>query len=272
MNTLNIGLIGKHYAGMVELAAGLQDALERARPIALGSGSIRAFAEIIDAWVFLHEEGLEEAEFLRETGCPVVSRVRATLPMGIPAVLIDDGEAAQILAMHCLSEGAAKLCFSGVAAPFADRRGEAVKRIAVKAGVPFERQDDHWELIDSLGREFRDETDPLSSAALIAMNDGRALQCMTAALETRIRIPEQLRIAGFDNKPLPDFPGALPLTSVALPDRAQGKQVGVLIKRMLDGEKLGEYFEMTPVTDFHYRESTRGAHKVPATPVKAAGQ
>lgn len=249
---MNIGLIGKIYASLPDLAAGLRDAMPDARPIAIGSGSVEPFADAMAAWCYLHEENLEELDFLKNTGKPIVSRVEATVPHGVPAVLIDDTSAAEQLARHCIEQGAQMLFYTGVDAGFSRRRASGTEAAAKGSQLPFAAIDEPKVLLEQVLMASMSGKRP----AVVCMNDNRAYQIQQALGTSEFRVPEHVLLCGFNNSPLADFPGAIPLTSVSLPDRVQGRALGEMIQQLNNGETLAEQARQLAVTGFHYRTST----------------
>lgn len=249
---MKIGLIGKFYRGMEALATGLQDSCPNCRPVALGSGPVAEVLDLLrmDAFIFLHDEGFEEIEALQSSGAVLLSRVNRGAESGVIPVPIDDAAAARRLGFHLVDQGARRLFFSGVDAPFCARRSESLEAVAREAGIPFRREDDPQELVKAV-------TGALGApAGLLAMNDNMARRLATTVAERGCSVPREVLVAGFDNSPPDPSPNPLALTSCALPDREQGRRMGEILIRLRAGERLEAGSFTVPITDFFYRCST----------------
>jgi len=251
MKPVNIGLIGKFYSGMHALAAGLIDGCPNARPIALGSGNVAGAMNParMDAYVFLHDEGYEELDTLLATGATLLSRVDRGADRGVHCLMIDDASAAQHLARHLVEQGATKLYFTGVEAPFCTRRAEAVQAVAQEESIPFARMDDAEALLQALTQES-------APVGLLAMNDNMAHRHIHRLREAGVHVPNGVLVAGFDNAPLGAQPDAIPLTTCALPDREQGLAMGQLIAKAQNEKLQKGVIEFIPVTAHYYRASS----------------
>jgi DNA-binding LacI/PurR family transcriptional regulator len=75
--------------------------------------------------------------------------------------------------------------------------------------------------------------------AVFACNDLLAIGVMQAAKERNLSVPEQLSIVGFDNTILATIPNP-PLTTVAQPIQAMGRQVVDLIHDEMNGNSLAK--------------------------------
>lgn len=253
MGRFNIGLIGKFFGGQHLFAQGLREgAGDEARPIFLNSGDPKEFEELCDAWVLLHDEGMEHLEALRESNAPIMGRAERLAELDVPVIGMDDRAAFFEVGRQCLRDGAEKLAFFGVDAPFSKRREEGTQRAAEQAGAEFLLFDDfaeleHW-LIGLRGEK--------KQAAVLCMNDAAGYRVLRVALHLYLEVPGMLQVVGVDNGPPRD--GNTPtLSSIELPLEEQGRVMGQKLRAMEAGEDVPAEVMNVPVDLVHYRMSTK---------------
>ena len=143
---------------------------------------------------------------------------------GCPALTVDNADGARQVVRHFVSMGYRNIVH--IAGPLgnfdASERARGFRAAIEEAGLPLHRDipGDYSEragyqagqLIASRSRRPR---------AIFAANDNMAVGCLEALTEARIRVPEEIAVAGFDDVPIVRFTRP-PLTSVRPPIAQQG--------------------------------------------------
>ena len=171
---------------------------------------------------------------------PFVS-VGNRLPREIPAVVIDQSYGIQSVTRHLLQLGHQRIaCITGPPDwPAARERYRAWRKTIEKAGLqPGPHVEGDWstqsgyraaqELISSGSRTF---------TAIVACNDHMALGALRALHASKIRVPDQISVAGYDDLPESRF-FEPPLTTVHHDFIAEGAACVNLLLQMIKGETI----------------------------------
>jgi DNA-binding LacI/PurR family transcriptional regulator len=213
-----VGLYGAPFAGLSLFQNGLRD-VTSAQLIHIGSGPFTAdYLALADAWIWLHEENLAALPVLLASGKPAVSRSLSTLPLGLAPVHMDDESAARQLAEHQIAQGARSLHYWGLPAAFSRRRSAGVRAAAEAAGLPFSEHPDLPATVAALRAAHSS-----GPAGFVGMNDEWCHRVAEALHGSALAVPRDVLLAGFDNLPATDTAWSLPLTTVVLPLREQGR-------------------------------------------------
>jgi len=199
------------------------------------NASFRAFADHRVDGLIVATRGTKMGDevlkkFARQ-GIPTVTIGRPVKIPGIDSVTADHWRGAFDAVNHLISLGHTRIGFIGIspADRFSLRRYQgyaaALEQAGIKvipdytAGPPeapaFATQDDGFDGMMRLAKLKRPPT------AVFARNDFAAIGALRAAHKLRLRVPEDVAIAGFDNIPLAAFTTP-PLTTVAQPIAEQG--------------------------------------------------
>lgn len=89
------------------------------------------------------------------------------------------------------------------------------------------------------GEAMADLTDRVDVTAVLAANDLMAIGAMRQLLESGVRVPEDMSVAGLDDIPIAEY-GPVPLTTMRVPTYDIGRQGASLLLRALADEDPGD--------------------------------
>ena len=233
--------------GSVLLAAPIRDSLQNTIDRAM-----------VDGFVVVGLGAQDPAtELLQRRGIPFVLVDREPLD-GVSTVNVDDRAGARAIMQYVLDQGHRRIAIlgfeSGENGVWQRWRGtmgwrmEGYSEALATVGLSPECPDIHiLECENSLeGGEdaFRKLWEKASRpTAVVAMSDIIALGVLGAARERRVKVPDQLSIAGYDD--VPEAERAVPpLTTVHQPCMEKGEQATELLVRLLEGEVVADYLTL----------------------------
>jgi LacI family repressor for deo operon, udp, cdd, tsx, nupC, and nupG len=243
--------------GYVVLLGETQDTTERARDfVALGAARLAdgviLLSHLIDPAMFaLHDTDPEDAT-------PVVTACEFGAS-GWPKIGIDNAQAAETAVTHLLSLGHRRI---GVILgpsdnPLTRERLLGYRRALAGAGIAFDPA-----LL--VGGDFSLASGhdavplllqaPQPPTGIFCFNDEMAIGAMVALRRSRLRVPEDVSVVGFDDIAVAAY-ASPPLTTVAQPTQAIGRTAMNRLIDLIDGAERSEETVLLP-TEFVIREST----------------
>ena len=176
---------------------------------------------------------------LADTGVPTVA-VSVPAAHGVPAVLVQDREAAAMLAEHLLALGHRRIGY--VTGPAGNHneieRWAGFRDTLLAAGLAetdITRYPGNFHVASGFaaGRKFL--ADPVRPTAVFAASDMMAIGFMRAVHASGLRVPQDVSVVGFDGIEFADFCEP-PLTTVRQPREAMGREAAELLVRLIRGE------------------------------------
>jgi LacI family transcriptional regulator len=192
------------------------------------------------AFVLITSEA--DARVARSLKIPVVNFAALTRARGLPTVMVDHRAVGRLAAEHLLGRHFRQFGFYGAqGAPFSELRRDGFCETIQQAGgkcrvLEVPRETDargRWaDQEAAIERWVRSLPRPVG---IMACNDPRAGMVLDACLAAGLRVPEEAAIIGADNDPVTCASAAVPLSSVARPDRETGCQAAQLLDRLMSG-------------------------------------
>lgn len=236
-----IGIVGRSFAGQQDFLSGLASAWRGGlppRPLCCLPEDIPAVAPLVQAWILLHYDCSEQLPVLRQHGGALVARAMEWQEHQIPVIALDDEAAGRLAGEHLLGACSGDLLAAGFPATFSRRRMIGFVTACTEAGRTV--------------REFGHDVDPSvilhelpAGSGLFCVTDGLAHAWIAAAQACQRQVPEDLAIVGVNNDPLPAG-RSLPLSSVAISLKAQGRQAGRLLQAQVDGQEVAAVTQIPP--------------------------
>lgn len=207
---------------------------------------------------------------LRQLGCPVVDVLGNEKLSGIPSFDTDAVAVARMTAEFFMHAGFRHFAFIGYPGiPFSDRRaaafcrlldeqGHEVRVLARHAKGPRPRNIQAIER-EGIGTErdiarwLRLQPRPL---AVLACNDVRSQQILTACRELGLRVPEDIAVMGVDNDDVLCSLCDPPLSSVEPDTERLGYEAAALLAKLMKGAKVGLADTQIPPVRIVERAST----------------
>ncbi|HEX6988297.1 MAG TPA: LacI family DNA-binding transcriptional regulator [Bacillota bacterium] len=200
----------------------------------------------VDGVVFVSADvGNEALEALSALGRPVILAATRAPGDRLPAVLIDNVQAAHDAAIHLIEHGHRRIGL--ISGPLSDRiagkpRFEGYARALAEAGIPFdpsliEQGDYRFASGYEAARRLLDLDPP--PTAVFAASDEMAVGAVNAALDRGLAVPGDLAVMGFDGVPIADMIRPR-LSTVVQPIHAMGARA---TERLLDRLELGRWDE-----------------------------
>jgi len=233
---------------------------------------IAAYARAYGPWVFHHEERslgdplpaalrwwrpdgvlarLENRSMvrrLRNFRVPTVDLLHVEGVRGIPGVIANGEAIARLAADHLLQLGLKHFAYCGLpGVSFSDQRGRCFARAISSRGFQVDAFSQHRSLrargLADIECEARAGADRLAAwlralpkpVGLMACNDMRALQVLSACREAEIRVPDEVAVVGVDNDSVQCELCDPPLSSVDVDARQIGYRAAALLDRMMRG-------------------------------------
>lgn len=195
---------------------------------------------------------------------PVVSMERDLTGYGIPSVFFANRIGGEIAAQKLVDSGARRIVFITTGSEIVTRRFDGHRAVLERNGIPFDErllvnaEASPWGGYNAIKKLISDEVE---FDGIQAGNDQIAIGALKALREHNIRVPEEVKIVGFDNI----FASSIvdpPLTVVNNPKKELGNNTINLLSQYIDepSEHLPMQVEL-PVTLVE-RESTLPPQKV----------
>jgi len=186
---------------------------------------------------------------VRKKALPVVD-VRGTIAVkGIPIVRTDDREVAQLAVQHFVDRGFRQLAYCGYpGADYSDRRCRAFGEIADASGLasyvysPRKRQQmTDLRRYEQHGLIYERDVAPWIESlpkpiGLLACNDVRGHQVLSACREVGTPVPEEVAVIGVDNYDVLCELATPPLSSIEQNTREITRRAASILDRMMDGD------------------------------------
>ncbi len=214
----------------------------------------------LESWegdgVIARIESQELANFLAQSGLPVVDlRDKIRVP-GVPSIETNDLSVAQLACEHFLDRGIRSFAFCGFeGANFSRRREASTVDYLANAGIPITVYNSptgsifDTAAIEAEGivhqRELADWLLTLPKpTGLVACNDVRGAQVLGVCREIGIRVPDELAVVGVDDDRLICELATPPMSSVATDAFRIGYMGAEMLSEMMHGKfpKQQQYF------------------------------
>jgi diguanylate cyclase (GGDEF)-like protein len=181
--------------------------------------------------------------FLKESGVPVLS-LYMRIP-SIPCVLNDNRKGIDDVIDHLfVYHNCHRIAFAGIKKWHFEgsERFDAYKNALSRYGIEYDPSLVYLELLnretgENAAREFaglKNRPD-----AVVASNDLVAFGLMNGFSMLGLRVPEDIRVIGYDNAPEASY-GAVPLSTVSYPHEAFTPVIIEMIKKILAGESIDQ--------------------------------
>jgi LacI family transcriptional regulator len=183
---------------------------------------------------------------------PLVYLHQYTEEVPIASVVPDDRGGAELGAAHLLAAGCERIGFINGPPDYevTHLRAEGYQRAIERAGIAYDPsvvRAGRWapganstaDTNESSGYQLTHELMALSEPpdGILCAADTLAAGALDALHELRIKVPQEVRVVGFDNRPFAANQRP-PLTTVALPLYEMGKQAGELLLAAIQGHAI----------------------------------
>ena len=238
-----------------EIASGLQDGCEEAQRDLLTHGTFRGrsvdsiYCEMvsgqIDGLIVLAPLNDPLISKLAHTKLPVVGI--ADLVPNLPSVVVDDYQAGQLLARHLLAQGHRRAVFytSDCVHASVQRRVQGFRKEfgIVGTELALVPVDWHGRVVDGAEADFFALSSLLGAerapTAAVCWNDSIAYALLEECLRLRVRVPDDLAIAGFDGISAP-YRLARQVTSVRMPWAEVAHTTVSLLVSLIEGKEVAQ--------------------------------
>ena len=221
--------------------------IERQAPFYLqGSQGVGDFslekATGFDGIIMREQKNIEP---LIDSNIPVVFASYLKQDFNAPMIRTDDEGISAVAAKYYLERGFKNFAFVGYDGMFwSDNRKAAFADCIEKAGYlcqtytqPKSNKQRSWDLEQSVLSDWLEELP--KPVALMACNDDRAQQVLSACSQAELSVPEEVAIVGVDNDEFICTLAHPPLSSVNLSAEMAGFEAASVLDRMIQGEKVG---------------------------------
>lgn len=198
---------------------------------------------------------------IQKTGRPAVNVSDFRTDWPIPHVFSDNRAIGQMGAQHLLERGFKRLAFAASRGNiWSDLREEGFCQVVGKAGLPCSTlvMDGRGAPVMSQRRDsfvewLRQQIKPFG---VMAANDATARILLEIALDSGIKVPEDMAIVGVDNSVIACDLVELPISSIE-PDFARiAFEAATMLDRQMQGEKLSNEPVLIPPMGVNIRQST----------------
>ena len=201
-------------------------------------------------------------EPLIETGIPIVFASYLKKDLNAPMIRTDDEGIATAVAKHYLERGFENFAFAGYDGMFwSDSRKTAFAGCIKDAGYecqtyvqPKSKKHRDWKQGIGLLSDWLQKIP--KPVALMACNDDRAQQVLTACQQAELHVPEDVAIVGVDNDEFVCTLANPPLSSVNLSTEIAGFEAASVLDRMIQGEKIKNIVIPVQVSNIITRQSS----------------
>jgi LacI family transcriptional regulator len=214
-------------------------------------------------------ENLRLARAICDLGLPAVD-LRGLLPdLNVPVITTDDEAVARLAVEHFLERGFRHLAFCGfTGVDYSDRRSECFARLVEKEGLTAHvyrpsrqprpggteaMEQRGWATESEVTRWIETLPRPVG---LMACNDIRAQQVLTACRVIGVPVPDEVAVLGVDNDDVLCDLSDPPLSSVVPDTRRIGGEAAALLERMMGGKPPPEAPTSIPPLGVVTRRST----------------
>ena len=181
---------------------------------------------------------------------PVIALERDLTGLGLTSVYADNYKGGRMAAEHLLSRGSKHPAhiFGRPTAPWSHERLKGFLDVLGESGIEFsDRHLTNGGFSLSGGRKAAEQLLSVGGFdAIFAANDLSAVGAMQALLQSGVRVPEDVRLIGFDNTYVTSLTTPT-LSTIDLSKKRLGKEAGEAVLRALSGEKSAEHIEL-PLT------------------------
>jgi LacI family transcriptional regulator len=168
-------------------------------------------------------------------GLPVVYLYQYTSQVAVPCIVPDDVGGGALAAEHLLEMGHTRVAMVNGPPHFQAARDRVVgfRSVLERTGIGW--HDDlvsggDWSMVTGYQATRRFLERPVRPTAIFCASDVIAIGAIAAAYERQLRVPEDLSIVGFDDRPLASQ-AQPPLTTIALPLFEMGHIAGAIAVR-----------------------------------------
>ena len=198
-------------------------------------------------------ENRKIARVVRDLQVPAVDLRGLLTDLGVPRIVTDDAEVARLAVGHLRERGFRHLAFCGfVGADYSDNRSEAFARLVEGAGFTCHiyraespshslgteaLEQSGWAAQDEVAHWIEELPKPVG---LMACNDIRAQQVLTACRVIGVAVPDEVAVLGVDNDDVLCDLSDPPLSSIIPDTRRIGFEAASLLERMMRGEIVPE--------------------------------
>lgn len=211
----------------------------------------------LQAWsgdgIIARIENRKIARAVHDLGVPAVDLRGLLTDLGVPRIVTDDAEVARMGVAHLRERGFRHLAFCGfVGADYSDNRSAAFVRLVEGAGITCHiyragspshaigteaREQSGWAAQAEVAHWIEELPKPVG---LMACNDIRAQQVLTACRGIGIAVPDEVAVIGVDNDDVLCDLADPPLSSIIPNTRRIGFEAASLLERMMRGEVVPE--------------------------------
>jgi DNA-binding LacI/PurR family transcriptional regulator len=214
---------------------------------------IRAMAKQVDG-IILASSRMSEAQVLEAAGLTSLAFVNR-LMRGIPAVTLDSAGGMRQALEHLIALGHRRVVFlNGPRNSWSNReRRRGLRSVAGRSGLEVIELGPYAPRFEA-GMQAADTALATDATAILAYNDLMALGVLARLSDRRVRVPDAVSVAGFDDIPLAAM--CTPsLTTVAMPTEAAGRAaVDLLLAVLAQREPVRKRVELP--TQLMVRDST----------------
>jgi LacI family transcriptional regulator len=209
------------------------------------------------------------ARAVRDLGLPTVDLRGLLTDLGVPLIATDDESVARLAIAHFLERGFRHFAFCGfLGADYSDKRSECFAQSVEESGFVCHvyRSSQQTRTAGTEAREQRGWTTEAEvtkwieelpkPVGLMACNDIRAQQVLTACRVLGVAVPDEVAVLGVDNDDVLCDLSDPPLSSVVPDTRRIGYEAASLLEKMMGGEPAPESLTTIPPLGVVTRRST----------------
>jgi len=207
--------------------------------------SFLIFGAKVDAVIYVGMFNRDISGIITDMNKPIVIAYSTSTDDHIYSVTYENEDVAAELTRHLIDKGHRRIAvITGLAhtAP-AQARQKGINRAFKEAGLILDSalvRNGDWERMSGYTcmKDLLDHERDALPTAVLAMNDLMAVGAMDAIRESKLRVPEDISVVGFDNREVSKF--VFPkLTTVEIDLKAIGYTAAQMVTQKLDG--AGEY-------------------------------
>ncbi|HEY2826735.1 MAG TPA: substrate-binding domain-containing protein [Pirellulales bacterium] len=206
----------------------------------------------------------DEAKLVDRIGIPIVNLATHLSALRVPSITVDHYEIGELAARHLLEHNFRRFGYYGPRGlHYAELRRDGFCSVIAQAGGEVKMLEVQT-VDDSSKQKLDDQQESLEQwlqalkppVGILASADLRASMVLEACQKLRLRVPEDVTVAGVDNDPLVcDFCDP-PLTSISRNDYQVGFEAARLLDQLMDGAPSPEKPIRIPPAGIVQRRST----------------